>query len=168
MDSDAAHTGIIQVPDLLVDNQPLPVHPMRPLDQPLSLSQDQLPKRKAAENYLLNRLKIVEEETENEDSIDMEEDFYEDFYKAEDMLDHEENGPGPLSGVSDVNSMSAIQSEAADEPIAHAKVKGKRGRQTAQPKARKRTTCQRGKEPESDHDGESDTGSNLSGGKQLG
>lgn len=168
MDSDAARTGTIQVPDLPVDNQPLPVHPARPLDQPLSLSRDQLPKRKAAENHLLNQLKIVEEETEDEDSIDMEEDFYEDFYEAEEVLDREEDGPGPLSGVSDVNSMSAIQSEAADEPIAHAKVKGKRGRQAAQPKARKRTTRQRGKEPESDHDGESDTGSNLSGGKRLG
>ena len=67
----------------------------------------------------------------------MEEDFYKDFYEAEEVLDHEEDRPGPLSGVSDVNSMSAIQSEAADEPIAHAKVKGKRERQAAQPKARK-------------------------------
>jgi hypothetical protein len=107
MDLDAARTGTIQVPDLPVDNQPLPVHPVRPLDQPLSLSRDQLPKCKAAENHLLNRLKIVEEETEDEDSIDME-DFYEDFYEAEKVLDCEENGPGSLSGVSDVNSMSAI------------------------------------------------------------
>jgi len=167
MDLDAAHTGTIQVPDLLVNNQPLPVHSMHPLDQPLSLSWDQLPKCKATENHLLNQLKIVEEETENEDSIDMEKDFYKDFYKAEDVLDHEEDGPGPSSGVSNVNSMSVIQSEAADEPIAHAKVKDKHGCQ-AQPKARKRTTRQQGKEPESDHDGESDTGSNLSGGKRLG
>ena len=160
MDSDAARTSTIRVPDRLVDNQPLPVHPTRPLDQPLS--RDQLPKCKATENHLLNRLKIVEEETENENSIDMEEDFYNDFYEAEEVPDREEDGPGPLSSVSDDNSMSAIQSEAVD---AHAKVKGKRGRQAAQPKARKQTARQWGKEPDSGHDGESNTRSNLSGGK---
>ena len=115
MDSDAARTGTIQVPDLPVDNQPLPVHPTRPLDQPLSLSQDQLPKRKATENHLLNRLKIVEEEeTENEDSIDREKDFYEDFYEAEEVLDHEEDGPDPLSGISDVNSMSGCPAQSKE------------------------------------------------------
>ena len=128
MDSDAAHTGTIQVPDLPVDNQSLPVHPIHLLDQSLSLSQDQLPKYKAAKNHLLNQLKIVEEEeTENEDSIDMEEDFYKNFKKAKEVLDHEEDGPGPLSSVSDVNLISVIQSEAADEPIAYAKVKGRSG-----------------------------------------
>ena len=51
MDLDAARTGTIQVPDLPVDNQPLPVHPTHPLDQPLSLSQDQLPKRKLPKTF---------------------------------------------------------------------------------------------------------------------
>ena len=92
-----------------------------------------------------------------------------DFYEAEDMFDSEEYGPGPLSGVSDLDPKPVIQSKAAalppmaNETNLHAKVKGKRGRQAVQPrKAKKRTAHQRDEEFESDDDGESDSMNILS------
>jgi hypothetical protein len=52
----------------------------------------------------------------------------------------------------------------ANETNLHAKAKSKCGHQAVQPcKARKRTPCQWDKEPESDHNGESDSSSNISG-----
>jgi hypothetical protein len=136
------------------------------IDQPLPPSRDQLPKRKAAENHLLNRLKIVEEEAE--DDVEDEDDFYE-LDKVLDS-DSEDNGPGSLSGVSNLVPTSAIAAlppspGMANEIIPPAKAKGKRGRQAVQPrKARKRTARQQDKEPQSDRDGDSDS---ESGGKHI-
>ena len=149
------------------------MHPLV-INQPLPSSRDRLPKRKAAENHLLNRLKIVEEEEEEEEEEEAEDDVEDedDFYE---VLDSEEYGSGPLSGGSNLDPTSVFQDKAAlppspmsNEAIPFAKAKGKRGRQAVQPrKARKRTARQRDEEPESDHDGESDGGSNITGGKHT-
>jgi hypothetical protein len=140
-------------------------------NQPLTLSRNRLPKCKAAENHLLNQLKIVEEEEKEEEAEEEEEQEEEqdymiededDFYELEEVLDGVEYGPGPLSSVSDLDPKSAIQRKAVVPPIAKTKAKGKRGRQAVQsPKARKRAARQRDEKPESNHvdDEESDSGS---------